>query len=110
MPCEKPWNAARSRFHGYGWPEENDQLLLLAHLAARMQDALEGVGKFLRLLHGEHDGVAAATHILGDLDEASAVVFLQVEEKDFAFADDFLAVQRRDAPRPLVIVIPFVHA
>src|SRR5690606_36886456 len=69
-----------------------------------LADVLERADEVVEKLDRHHDGVAAAPHILGDFDELSAVVLLQIEKEDLPVRDDFLRVKGA-VVAPLVRVV-----
>lgn len=70
-----------------------------------LKDALKRVEKLLGMLHGQHDGVPATANVLGDFNEPSPVVLLQVEKEDLPFSNDFFTVQRGRTSRLLLLII-----
>ena len=62
-------------------------VLSLIHTGG-VQGAHHGVQELLGGVDRENDRVAAAAHILGDLDEFTAVVLLEIEEENLPFVDD----------------------
>jgi hypothetical protein len=54
---------------------------------------MQGIDEVAEHFHRQHDGIAAPPDVFGDLDDASAVVFFQVEKENFPICDQFFGVQ-----------------
>jgi hypothetical protein len=61
----------------------------------RVLNPMQRIDKIAQHLDRQHDGVATATHILGDFDDPTAVILLQVEEENLPISDQFFRMQRR---------------
>ncbi len=63
-------------------------------LGFELDQALKRFEKILKCRSREHDGVTPSAHIFGDLQEPTALIFFEVEEKDLPLDSDFFRSDR----------------
>ena len=74
-----------------------------------LQAALESFDELYGDIDRQHDRVTTTTNILGDLDEAAAIVLLQIEEEDLPITHQLFRMQRWRRWRPSIVIIKIPH-
>src|SRR3569623_911392 len=78
------------------------------HPILSLEDPVQRIHEVARHLDGHHDRVAAAAHVLGDLDETAPVGLLEVEEEELPVGHNLLGMQR-GGPAPFIVVVEVPH-
>ena len=75
-------------------------------LGLELDEAAEGLQELGAAFRGKHEGVSPAAIVLGDLEDAAAAVFLEIDEEALGFVFNAL---RGDGFRRLTVCEVILH-